>query len=183
MNTPQILLVDDDAALLQALPYMVSLRLHGVKVDTANSAIEALELIRLHDYDAIVSDIKMPGIDGLELLVQIHNLRPFTPTILITGHLEPDLQARAIRNGAYDFVQKPIDRLYFVAALRRAIQTHQLQCQVEEQRRVLCSYDQMLQQMGERHPDELPEMRELSAAELAASRQPSAPFKPPAWLI
>src|SRR6185312_9331024 len=72
---------------------------------------------RTTDYDAIVSDIKMPGMDGLALLQEIRELRPTTPTLMITGHGERDLAVQALRGGAYDFVQKPIDRDYFVAVL------------------------------------------------------------------
>src|SRR5438270_912849 len=75
MDTPHILLVDDDVALLQALPHMVALRFHGVQVDISDSAPGALDQIQEHDYDAIVSDIKMPGMDGLELLSKIQELR------------------------------------------------------------------------------------------------------------
>src|ERR1700694_4360243 len=135
MNTPHILLVDDDLALLQALPHMVALRIHGGNVDTVDSAQEAIEQIQQYDYDAIVSDIKMPGMDGLELLATIQMLRPETPTLLITGHSDQDLVTQALRGGAYDFIQKPIDRVYFVAALHRAIQTHQLREQIQEQQR------------------------------------------------
>jgi len=69
----------------------------------------------------------MPGMDGLALLVKIQELRQNTPTLLITGHGDHSLAIQALRGGAYDFIQKPIDRDYFVAALRRAVQTHQLQ--------------------------------------------------------
>jgi CheY-like chemotaxis protein len=79
MDSPHILLVDDDTALLQALPHMVALRIHGVQVDTSDSAPEALELIQEHDYDVIVSDIKMPGMDGLDLLEKIQELRHIVP--------------------------------------------------------------------------------------------------------
>src|SRR5204862_273701 len=83
------------------------------------SAEEALRLIAAHDYDAIVSDIKMPGMDGLALLDEVREIRPETPTLLITGHGEHDLTVRALRGGAYDFIQKPIDREYFVASRGR----------------------------------------------------------------
>ena len=107
-----------------------------MEVDTSDSALEALELIQEHDYDAIVSDIKMPGMDGLALLAKIQELRPDTPTLLITGHGEHDLAVQALRGGAYDFIQKPIDRDYMVAALKRAIQTRRLRRQLCEQQRL-----------------------------------------------
>ncbi len=132
-----ILLVDDDTALLQALPQALALRLKGVLVDTCDSAFIALEKVARFDYDAIVSDIKMPGMDGLALLAKVQELRPETPTLLITGHGDHNLAIQALRGGAYDFIQKPIDRDYFVAALRRAIQTRQLRRQVSEQQKTL----------------------------------------------
>src|SRR5437588_11806317 len=135
MNGAYVLIVDDDPALLQALPQTLYLRIPGVKVDTCDSALEALKRIQEHDYDTIVSDIKMPGMDGLALLAKIQELRPETPTLLITGHGEHDLAILALRGGAYDFIQKPIDREYVVAALQRAIQTHQLRRQVREHQR------------------------------------------------
>lgn len=179
MNAPSILLVDDDAALLQALPHMVSLRIHGVKVDTASSALEALERIQAYDYDVIVSDIKLPGMDGLELLTSIRSLRPHTPTILITGYIDQSLLIEAMKNGAYDFIQKPIDRVYFVAALHRAIQTRQLQRRLQEQQQLLASYTRILQQRGENAIDGL----SASQQALASPHRQTGPFQPPLWLI
>src|SRR5438876_6783907 len=66
----------------------------------------------------------MPGMDGLALLAEIRTRRPDTPTLIITGHGENELVVRALRGGACDFIQKPIDRGYFVAALYRAISAH-----------------------------------------------------------
>ena len=137
MNSAYVLIVDDDPALLQALPQTLYLRIAGVKVDTCDSAIEAIKRIQEHDYDAIVSDIKMPGMDGLGLLKKIKELRPETPTLLITGHGEHELAIQALRGEAYDYIQKPIDRDYCVSALRRAIQTRQLRRQVAEQQLAL----------------------------------------------
>jgi len=156
-NKPYILVVDDDVALLQALPQALYLRIDGVKVDTTDSAQEALGLVQEYDYDAIVCDIKMPGMDGLVLLEKIKELRPDTPTLLITGHGEHDLAVQALRGGAYDFIQKPIDRDYLVAALQRAIHTHQLRRQVIEQQLELERYAQSLEQTVQERTRELVE--------------------------
>src|SRR5438552_3554130 len=126
MSQGRVLIVDDDLALLQALPQALRLRMSGVTVDTADSGAAALERITAADYDAIVTDIKMPGMDGFELLAEIRTRRPDTPTLMITGHGEHDLVVHALRGGAYDFIQKPIDRDHFVASLRRAIELREL---------------------------------------------------------
>ena len=132
MTASHVLIVDDDAALLEALPETLRLRMGGVTVDTADSAAAALDRIAARDYDAIVTDIKMPGMDGLALLAEIRARRPDTPTLMITGHGEYDLAVRALRGGAYDFIQKPIDRDDFVASLHRAISAHALSRRVKD---------------------------------------------------
>jgi DNA-binding NtrC family response regulator len=132
MNQPRVLIVDDDPALLQALPEALRLRMNGVTVDTADSATTALQRIAALDYDAIVTDIKMPGMDGFALLAEIRLRRPDTPTLMITGHGEHALAIGALRGGAYDFIQKPIDRDYFVGSLRRAIETAEVSRRVKE---------------------------------------------------
>lgn len=165
MSQPHILIVDDDLALLQALPETLQLRMGGVTVHSTDSAEAALARIAVTDYDAIICDSKMPGMDGLALLAEIRAVRPNTPTLLITGHGEHDLAVQALRGGAYDFIQKPLDRDYFVASLHRAIQMRQLSRQVEEQRLA-----------WERHADELEQMveartRQLLEANRAAEEQ------------
>jgi two-component system sensor histidine kinase/response regulator len=137
MDEARILIVDDDPALLQALPHAITLRMQQVVVDTTDSAAGALQLVQGQLYDAIVSDIKMPGMDGLALIEQLQKLCPDTPVLLITGHGERNLAIQALRVGAYDFIQKPIDRDYFISALRRAIQTCQLRRQIALQQREL----------------------------------------------
>ena len=160
MNTdkiPYVLIVDDDAALLEALPQALSLRMTAIQVDTSDSALDGLKQVQEHDYDAIVSDIKMPGMDGLALLAKIQELRPETPTLLITGHGEHDLAVQALRGGAYDFIQKPIDRDYMVAALSRAIHTRRLRRQLAEQQRALELHALSLERIVENRTRELVE--------------------------
>src|SRR5436305_1075779 len=143
-DQPRVLIVDDDPALLEALPHTLRLRMAGVAVDTADSAAAALDRIAVQDYDAIVTDIKMPGMDGLELLAEIRMRRPDTPTLMITGHGEHELVVDALRGGAYDFIPKPIDRDYLVAVLRRAIEMRALSRRAKQQQLAL-----------ERHVNEL----------------------------
>src|SRR6266853_2463843 len=133
MNHTRVLIVDDDQALLLGLPQALRLRMEGVRVDTADSGTAALDRIAALDYDAIVTDIKIPGMDGLELLAEIRTHRPDTPTLMITGYGEHDLVVQALRAGAYDFIRKPIDRDYFVASLRRAMDKRELSRRVKGQ--------------------------------------------------
>ncbi len=155
--SPCVLIVDDDTALLQALPLALALRLPGIQVETSDSALEALSRIQQRDYDTIVTDIKMPGMDGLALLARIKESRPDTPTLLITGHGEHNLAIEALRGGAYDFIQKPIDRDYFVAALQRAMHTYALRRQVQEQQHALEEHARSLEALVQERTRELVE--------------------------
>jgi signal transduction histidine kinase len=154
-GTPYILVVDDDPALLQALPQTLYLRIKEITIDTCDSAQKALELARQHDYDAIISDIKMPGMDGLALLKELREIRSETPVLLVTGHGEHDLAIQALRGGAYDYILKPVDRDTLVAALLRAIQAHQLQRRVTEQHIALSMHAKVLEQQVQKRTAEL----------------------------
>src|SRR3989454_1175537 len=137
MTALHVLVVDDDPALLAALPEALRLRMAGVTVDTADSGAAALDRIAARDFDAIVTDIRMPGMDGLALLAEIRARRPDTPILIITGHGEYDLALRALRGGAYDFIQKPIDRDDFVASLDCALRAHALNRRVTDRQMAL----------------------------------------------
>src|SRR2546423_6244980 len=174
MNPTRVLIVDDDQALLQALPEALGLRMAGVMVDTADSGAAALDRIAARDYDAIVTDIKMPGMDGLELLAEIRTNRPDTPTLMITGHGEHDLVVHALRAGAYDFIQKPIDRDYFVASLRRAIEMRELSRRVKEQQLALERHLNELEVIVEERTRELRQTNEVIERPLPALLGPGA---------
>jgi YesN/AraC family two-component response regulator len=158
---PHILLVDDDAALLQALPRTVSLRMPEAMVETCQTGQMALEFLQNQHYDAIVSDIKLPDIDGLTLLAKIHELQPDIPILLITAHGEHELAIRALRGGAYDYILKPIERDSFIAALWRAIQTFRLRRKVEEQQQALELHTRSLEITVQQRTQELIEANEI----------------------
>jgi len=159
MTQPRVLIVDDDPALLQALREALRLRMEGVMVDTADSGRAAIDLITATEYDAIITDIKMPGTDGLTLLAEVRTRRPDTPTLMITGHGEHALAIEALRGGAYDFIQKPIERDYFVGSLRRAIQIAELRHKAKEQQLALESHANELERTVEERTRELRDAR------------------------
>jgi len=145
MTRACILIVDDVQALLEALPETLRLRMDDPDIDTSDSAPEALRRMAETDYDALLVDIKMPGMDGMELLEEIKKVRPDTPTILITGHGDHDLAVEALRLGAHDYVTKPIDPEYFVSCLNRAVECHRLTRDVAAGRRELLRHTEELE--------------------------------------
>jgi two-component system, sensor histidine kinase and response regulator len=161
----RVLIVDDDPGLLQALSEMLELRMRGLLLETSETAAAALKRIGSTEYDAIVADIKMPGMDGLQLLGRIRELQPGTPTLLITGHGEHELAVEALRGGAHDYVQKPIDREYFIGSLTHAIERHRLSRKVTEHRHSLEQHARELQECLE---DRTHELRELYRREAIA---------------
>lgn len=146
---PCVLIVDDDHALLEALPAALRLRIEGIEVETCDSGAEALARIDERDFDAVISDIKMPAMDGLTLLGEVKARRPRTPTLLITGHGDRNLAVQALRGGAYDFIQKPIDRDYFVASLLRAIEMRRLDRENEQRKLALELHARVVERVGD----------------------------------
>ncbi|HKK33963.1 MAG TPA: response regulator [Desulfomicrobiaceae bacterium] len=107
MSKEKVLLVDDEMDFLDALSER--LRNRDVEVTTATNGSRALELIRDESYDAIILDMMMPGMDGLETLKAIKADRPELQIILLTGHASVDKGIEAMKSGARDFIEKPAD--------------------------------------------------------------------------
>jgi signal transduction histidine kinase len=150
-----VLIVDDDPTLLDALSETLVLRMGAVSIDTCENAVSALNNIGQKDYDAVISDIKMPGMDGFALLHRIGETVPDIPVLLITGHGQIDLAIQALRSGAFDLVQKPLDRDHLIAALSRAIETRRLRREVRESQEALRIYASELEQRVEERTAEL----------------------------
>ncbi|HLE05643.1 MAG TPA: response regulator, partial [Anaerolineales bacterium] len=103
-----ILVVDDDEVVLGAV--CKALRPDNYAIDTAQSADEALKLLSDSSYRLVITDLMMPGMDGLELLQHIHDMGAKSETIMITGYPTIQTALRAKRLGAFEYVTKPFTR-------------------------------------------------------------------------
>ena len=120
----QVILVDDDPHLRQALSQ--TLDLAGLKVMSLSDAQGLAESIEPDWPGVVVSDIRMPGIDGLQLLEQLHGRDPELPVLLITGHGDVPLAVQAMRAGAYDFLEKPFPSDALLDSVRRGLALRRL---------------------------------------------------------
>jgi DNA-binding NtrC family response regulator len=117
----RILLADDDKDFLFAGRELLMAQRQSLHVDTAADANEALSAIRQHDYNVVVSDIRMPGLTGMELLTECQRIRPDIPVILMSAYDDRQFDAEAVRRGAYAFLQKPVDSEVFASVVNRAV--------------------------------------------------------------
>ena len=102
-----ILLIDDEKDFLDIMTERMEAR--GFEVSTSMSAEEALGMIKKGAYDAIILDLQMPGMDGIEALKAIKEIQPEAQIILLTGHATVEKGVEAIKLGATDFIEKPAD--------------------------------------------------------------------------
>ncbi|TNV11856.1 sigma-54-dependent transcriptional regulator [Brucella pecoris] len=123
-KSPSVILVDDDKALRRATRQ--TLELAGFDVADFPNAFDALNSVT-SDYDGVVvTDVRMPQIDGLQFFARIKAIDPDLPVILITGHGDIPMAVRAIQDGAYDFIAKPFAADRLVHSIRRAWEKRQL---------------------------------------------------------
>ncbi len=135
MTKSKILIVDDDSLVCESLKEL--LVLEGYEVETALDGFAALAKVKADHFHLILSDIHMPGLNGLELLKELKGLEPEAPVIFITGHGHIDGAVEAIKMGAYDYVTKPIDDLRLKLTIQRAL----------EQQKLLVSYQNLKQRL------------------------------------
>jgi DNA-binding NtrC family response regulator len=132
-----VLIVDDDQAMREMLVSL--LEADGFEAKEAEGAEEALERLRDRDYGAVLSDIRMPGKSGVELLGEVRTVRPGTPVLLMTAFGSIDSAVEAMRAGAFDYVTKPFNREAVLFALERAFEHRALE---DENRRLRRALDQ-----------------------------------------
>jgi DNA-binding NtrC family response regulator len=107
MQNPNILVVDDEGDFLETL--MNRLRKRNIGTIGCASGEEAVRLAKEHKFDVVILDIKMPGgMDGIETLREIKRIQPATEVILLTGHASLETSVEGMRQGAYDYLLKPI---------------------------------------------------------------------------
>ncbi len=107
MGTFNILLVDDEVEFVESLAER--LRLRGFNTEISSNGALALELVRAQKFQAVVLDVMMPGMDGLETLKEIKKIDTSVEVVLLTGHARTEAALQGIREGAYDYLIKPVD--------------------------------------------------------------------------
>ncbi|WP_428429126.1 sigma-54-dependent transcriptional regulator [Pararhizobium sp.] len=124
MSDARVLLVDDEEDMRRSTAQ--ALGLFGLDVDTFSSAEDVLELIGYSFSCVVISDIRMPGMDGMTLLQRIREVDAEIPVILVTGHGDVQLAVKAMREGVYDFLEKPFTAQHLAAIARRALDRRSL---------------------------------------------------------
>jgi DNA-binding NtrC family response regulator len=119
-----VLVVDDEPSNLSSIEKIF--QRDGMRVKTAQSAREALEVLRSHTVDVVLSDVMMPATSGLELLRAVKQLQPDVELVLMTAYGTVETAVQAMRDGAYDFVEKPLKRLTIVKTVRKAAERRSL---------------------------------------------------------
>ncbi len=140
-DRPKILLVDDDERLRNAAGKV--LVAGGYRVAGAGSGREALELLREPGVALVIGDLRLPDLDGIVLLKQVREVRPEVEVVMITGHGSVEKAVEAMRFGAYDFIQKPLDSAALLRTVAKALEkqrlateNRQLRNQLEQRRGV-----------------------------------------------
>ena len=134
-SASRILLVDDDESLRRVL--QMQLDEAGFDVSTSGSAEEATALLEEASFDLVVTDIRMPGIDGLAFLAQIKARDPHAVVIVITAHGDVESAVQALKVGAFDYLTKPMSRDVFLGTVERALNFRRLYFPMARQREAL----------------------------------------------
>jgi two-component system, LuxR family, response regulator FixJ len=119
MNTSTVFVIDDQPSVRHALCEMLSAFGYNVEAyDSADSFLRALDPLR---YGCVVADVRMPGMDGIELVRELARRQIPLPVVVISGHADVPMAVAAIKVGAEDFIEKPIDDVQLVAAINRGL--------------------------------------------------------------
>ncbi len=115
----RILIVDDERPIRSTLRDI--LEYEKIKVDEAENGIQAIKQFKSGEYDAVLCDIKMPGMDGIEVLTEMQNINPDVPVIMISGHGTIETAVESLKKGAYDYISKPPDLNRLLVTVRNAL--------------------------------------------------------------
>jgi len=132
--TPRVLIVDDEASVRKVMAAVLTQV--GVSCETAASAEEALRVLETHEVDAVISDLQMPGMSGMDLLAKVRQSYPQTVFLMVTGVDDTRVGIQAMRQGADDYIVKPqqVDANIVLASLTRALHVKRLEQEVENYR-------------------------------------------------
>ena len=105
----KILIIEDEAAIRRVLKKIISEESDAYDVYEAEDGLRGIELIKENDYDLVLCDIKMPKMDGVEVLEKTKKIKPEIPIVMISGHGDLDTAVNTMRLGAFDYISKPPD--------------------------------------------------------------------------
>lgn len=132
-DRPAILVVDDELSVRDSLDHWF--RRDGFRTGTAKDATEALKRLEEDSWDLVLLDIKMPGVDGLELQQRIHEIDPELMVVMITAYATVETAVRALKQGAFDYVTKPVDPDELSHLVHRALEQRRLKAENLQLRR------------------------------------------------
>ncbi|MGB0836140.1 MAG: response regulator, partial [Psychrobium sp.] len=139
INRPRVLFVDDEPDVLRSLSRIA--RKLDAEILTANGGHEALEIIEQSPVDVLVTDMRMPQMDGNELLAQVAKKAPETVRIVLTGYADMDMVLGAINSGhIWGYLQKPWDNMELIVKLKQALQLQQVLAERTLMRRTIEQY-------------------------------------------
>ncbi len=116
----KILIVDDEPDMLKLLA-MILKEKTPYEVITTNNPMEAVQLVKTTDFDLIITDLKMPGLDGLQLLEEVKKKNEDIPVVIITAYGTIDSATEAIEKGGFDFITKPFKKEQILFTIERAL--------------------------------------------------------------
>ena len=148
MKMAHILVIDDEKAIRNTLKEILEYEKH--RVSLAANGLEGLELLKKEQFDALLLDIKMEGMDGMEVLEQVAKEWPDLPVIMISGHGTVDTAVKAIKMGAFDFIEKPLDLNRLLITLRNAMDKGKLVTETKTLRKKVAGKNREL--IGESAP-------------------------------
>lgn len=122
----KILIIEDEAAIRRVLTKILSEENDSYKVEEAEDGIQGLEKIKNNDYDLVLCDIKMPKMDGVEVLEAVKKIKPEIPMVMISGHGDMETAIQTMRLGAFDYISKPPDLNRLLNTVRNALDRKQL---------------------------------------------------------
>jgi two-component system, NtrC family, nitrogen regulation response regulator NtrX len=122
----KILIIEDEAAIRRVLVKILSEESEGYKVDEAEDGVQGLEKAKNEDYDLILCDIKMPKMDGVEVLEAVKKIKPEIPMVMISGHGDLETAVNTMRLGAFDYISKPPDLNRLLNTVRNALDRKKL---------------------------------------------------------
>lgn len=137
-----ILVIDDEKAIRKTLTEI--LNFEGFTVDEAADGVEAIKKIKEQNYDCIICDIKMPKMDGIEVLDQTRQIKPDIPFIVISGHGNIETAVDAVKKGAYDYISKPPDLNRLLITIRNAMDKKSLVAETKQLRRRIAKTYEMV---------------------------------------